>query len=39
LQKLQYRKRDTQLKKNEEFSMILDDLFDIAQADALEVIK
>ena len=39
LQKLQYRKTDTQLKKNEEFSLILDDLFDIAQADALDIIK
>lgn len=39
LQKLQKRKTDTQLKKNEEFSLILDDLFDIAQADALDIIK
>lgn len=39
LQKLQYRKTDTQLKKNEEFSLILDDLFDIAQVDAIDIIK
>ncbi|KAE9524204.1 hypothetical protein AGLY_015243 [Aphis glycines] len=39
LQKLHYRKTDTQLKKNKEFSIILDDLFGIAQADDLEVIK
>lgn len=39
LQKLQHRKTETQQKKNEQFISTLNDLFDIAQADALNIMK
>jgi len=39
LQKLQHRKTETQKKKNELFISTLNDLFDIAQADALNIMK
>lgn len=39
LQKLKNRKTETQLKKNEQFILELNDLFDIAHADALRIMK
>jgi len=39
LQKLLYRKTETQLKKKEQFISILNDLFDITQADTHNIMK